>query len=76
MERRGGNPVTAPGRAADLSVGSVVASAIETFMNVERDPDGNAWYSTDSGTGFIHGDDRIDEELRNGAQVLRVGDGR
>ena len=60
-------------RAADLPVGSVVATAAKTWLRAPDRPDGRPLWLHSSGircTGWS-----VDEALTAGALVLRVGDG-
>jgi hypothetical protein len=59
--------------AADLPEGSVVATEGKAYVRAtDGAPEGAPWRGTNGG---YFGDWKVDEELANGAQVLRVGTG-
>ncbi len=59
-------------RAADLPVGSVVATATKAYVRTDL-PNFYAWSISDS--EWHVPDESVDRAIADGAQVLRVGDG-
>ncbi len=64
-------------RAADLPEGSIIAKGARIYFRIDDRDDNYPWRSATTGWDAIndHESGWVDEELRNGATVLRHGYG-